>query len=156
VGVVLYVVIAVALLGWFGRGYFMDESPAEGRDAFYQTSQQQVPDARNLAVAIAGLAAPQGADTIAYGRQAIQQAYQPSEPKQVSQNKATKLEVVWLADEQLIDCAQPNAIPLREHECANPETIRQIIERNQTLLDRYEALYALRTGKVPRHMLKPL
>lgn len=149
VGVVLYVVIAVALLAWFGRGYFMDESPAEGRDAFYQTSQQQIPDARNLAVAIAGLAAPQGADTIVYGRQAIQQAYQASKHKPASQNGTAKLEVAWLTDEQLIDCAQPNAIPLREYECASTETIGQIIERNQTLLNRYYALYAFSDWQGP-------
>src|SRR5690349_18997750 len=54
--------IAALVLIWFAANRLLDESPDPRRDAFLASAERAVPDAENLAVAIAGLDAPSGSD----------------------------------------------------------------------------------------------
>lgn len=143
----LYLVLGIILvsLAWLGRGYFFDETPADGRKDFYQNINRHIPDEKNLAIAISGLDAPAGENIIAYGRRMIDSQYlvanRASDNK--DSNKTDKLQIVWIEDQHLTDCTQENAIEIRNDECTSPQYANELIEKNKILLNRYTDLYQI-------------
>ena len=145
------------LLLWFGLfnlivftavvfyAYFHVEKPDAGREAFYATSLQPVPDYENIAIAFAGISAPSGADMIKHGRFVIDTTWQ--KPKEGEAKKiieaAGKLDFVGTADE--LECWIPSTKPYTNEKCANSERIKVLLAENSELLARYKNLYTMRS-----------
>lgn len=144
-GLFLYIVIILVSLMWLGRGYFFDETPADGRESFYGNINRHVPDDKNLAVAISGLSAPKDENVTAYGRTRIDSQYLIGKKKLATKtpNKSDKLQVAWLDQQYLTDCSHEDAIELRIDECTSPQYASELIEKNKVLLTRYIDLYQI-------------
>jgi hypothetical protein len=62
------IVTAVIVSALIAYAYLHVEKPDAGREAFYASSQANIPDNQNIAIALAGLNAPAGCNMIKHGR----------------------------------------------------------------------------------------
>ncbi len=128
-----------AFLIWYARGYFFDESPDSGRDAFYAGAEQRIPDETNAAVGISGLDAPVDANPIKYGRTAINTFFKfdkESRPK-----VKNTLQFISVAREDIVDCSLPDAVEIESEKCTQLSEVGKLIDKNELMLKRYENLY---------------
>ena len=132
----------VILLIWYGRGYFYDEAPDSGREAFYADSDRHIPDETNAAVAIAGINAPENTDFIKRGRYVIDMTNQSFDfddkglSKQMLE-EMPKLNFVSFDKADEIDCKQQDAIEIEYEQCTKPEIVSKLLGQNKLLLNRY-------------------
>ena len=132
--------LSVICLIWYGRGYFYDEAPDPGREAFYAGSDRHIPDETNVAVAISGLNAPLDKDIIHYGRTMID----ASDILNVSSIKiSNEIKFVGLDKKDEMDCALQDAIEYDFEHCTNQAHISALLEQNKLLLNRYFSLYKI-------------
>src|SRR5437588_10285465 len=76
--------LSIAVL-WFAANRLLDESPDPGREGFLVSSQDLVPNERNIAVGILGLTAPTGFDFVQYGSR-VKAHYASNAPQRVIQD----------------------------------------------------------------------
>ena len=130
----------VIFLIWYGRGYFYDETPDAGREAFYAGSDRHIPDETNVALAISGLNAPLDKDIIHYGRTMIDASV-------ILNTSAIKvpneIEFVGLDKKDEVDCALKDAIEYDFELCTSSAHINSLMEQNMLLLNRYFNLYKI-------------
>ena len=130
----------IIFLIWYGRGYFCDEAPDAGREAFYANSDRHIPDETNAAVAISGLNATLDKDIIHYGRTMID----ASDILNVSSIKIpNEIKFVGLDKKDEMDCALQDAIEYDFEHCTNQAHINALLEQNKLLLNRYFSLYKI-------------
>jgi len=129
---------------WYGRGYFYDELPDAGREAFYANSERHIPDVSNVAVAMSGLSAPPGIDTIKYGRTMIDRFYDLNKSDIANQSGKHPNEVKFVGLNKVdeIDCNSKGAIEY-DFVCTSADHIKDLVSKNRLLLDRYFALYKI-------------
>ena len=143
----------IKLLIWFGvinllifcsliaYSFWYIEKPDAGRETFYATSLQPIPDNENIAIALAGLSAPAGADIIKHGRFVANTTWQKlkdGEAKKII-DAAGKLEFFGTSDE--LECWIPSAEPYTKKKCASAGRIKTILAENKLLLTRYKSMY---------------
>lgn len=138
----LFLFLLALLSIWYGRGYFYDELPDAGREAFYANSERHIPDVSNVAVAISGLSAPPGIDTIKYGRTMIDSFYY-SDKSEKANKPLNEVKFVGLNKLDEIDCNSKDAIEYDFDNCTSANHIKDLIDKNKLLLDRYFALYKI-------------
>jgi hypothetical protein len=142
---VLYSLLALILLLliWAGFALFYDESPDVGRDAFYSISANQTPDNQNLAIAISGINAPEGKDSIKHGRFLIDASKNDltREAATFFANGPIKLEFIGKRDE--LECWLDGKLEKTASNCASVERLKVLILTNKTLLSRYQQLYTM-------------
>ena len=132
--------LSVIFLIWYGGGYFYDEAPDAGREAFYAGSDRHIPDETNAAVAISGLNAPLDKDIIQYGRTMID----ATEILNVSAIKIpSEIKFIGLDKKNQIDCALQGAIEYDFEQCTTQTQIDALLEQNKLLLNRYFSLYKI-------------
>ncbi len=132
----------VIFLIWYGRGYFFDEAPDVGRDAFYVASDIRISDETNAAVGISGLDAPINADPIKYGRAAIDTFFDIN--KESKPKAKDTLRFIGIAKEDIVDCNLPDAVEIEATKCTKISEVGKLIDKNEILLKRYENLYNMR------------
>jgi hypothetical protein len=143
---VLYAALLLILLfcAWLAFVVYHDESPDAGRDAFYALNQAKIPDNQNLAVAILGLNAPTGADTIKHGRLVVDtflfSQFKASESRSII-NAASTLVFVGKRDD--FDCWRDDTLEKTADNCASTERIKTLLAENKELLTRYKSLYSI-------------
>ncbi len=143
----------IKLLIWFGivnlliisalfaYSYLHVEKPDAGREAFYANTQANIPDNQNIAIALAGLNAPAGADILKHGRFVVDTTWQKlkdGEAKKII-NAAGKLDFVGTTDE--LECWTPSTEPYTDEKCANTERVKELLAENKELITRYKSLY---------------
>jgi hypothetical protein len=142
---VLYSLVAliILLLIWAGFALFYDESPDVGRDAFYAISANQTPDNQNLAIAISGINAPEGKDSIKHGRFLIDASKNDltRDAARFLANGAAKLNFVGKRDE--FECWLDDKLEKTASNCASVKRLKALILANKTLLARYQQLYTM-------------
>lgn len=140
-----FLFLLILLFIWYGRGYFYDELPDAGRETFYADSERQIPDERNVAVAMSGLSAPPSIDTINYGRTMIDRFYDLNNSDITSQSDKHPNEVKFVGLNKVneIDCNSKDAIEYDFDHCTNADHIKDLVSKNRLLLDRYFALYKI-------------
>ena len=146
----LYFIFSLWLifLIWYGRGYFYDEAPDAGREAFYAGSNRYIPDETNAAVAIAGINAPENTDFIKRGRYVIDMNNQSFDfdDKGLSKKmleEMPKLNFVSFDKADEIDCKQQDAIEIEYEQCTKPEIVSKLLGQNKLLLNRYFSLHKI-------------
>lgn len=132
----------VIFLAWYGRGYFFDEAPDVGRDAFYAASDIRIPDDSNASVGISGLDAPINADPIKYGRAAINTFFDIN--KESKPKAKDTLRFIGIAKEDIVDCNLPDAVEIEATMCTKISEVGKFIDKNGVLLKRYANLYNMR------------
>ena len=144
-----YSLIAIALIvllviGWAAYiNYHGDEVPDAGRDAFYARSSIKIPDNQNIAVAISGLNALEGKNTIEYGRFLTDASNNEltHEAARFFANGPAKLNIVGKREE--FECWLDDELVKTATNCASPERLKDLLVANKTLLSRYVQLYSL-------------
>jgi hypothetical protein len=141
----LYVVLLLILLfcAWLAFVVYHEEYPDSGRDEFYATNQAKIPDNQNLAIAITGLNALEGKDSIEHGR-FITDASNKDLTRDVARfiaNGPAKLNFVGKRDE--LECWLDEKLIKTANNCASPERLKALILANKTLYSRYQQLYTL-------------
>ena len=143
---VLYFVLFLILLYFAWAAYINfhgDEKPDAGRDAFYAQTEIVIPDIDNLAVAMSGINASEGADMIKHGRFVINQfenEIKDGMAKALVQ-AAGKLEFVGTRDD--FDCWIDDTIEKTTSNCASTERIKSLIVANKTLIARYKDIQTM-------------
>ncbi len=143
---VLYVALLLILLfcAWLAFVVYHDESPDAGRDEFYATNQAKIPDNQNLVIAISGLNAPNGADTIKHGRLVVDtllfDKLKAGESRSII-DAASTLAFVGKSDE--FDCWYGYSLEKTADNCASPNRIKALLIENNELLTRYKSLYGI-------------
>ena len=119
------------------------EKPDAGRDAFYASSQANIPDNQNIAIALAGLNAPADVNMIKHGRFVIDTLQKT--PADVDAKKiiaaAGKLDFVGTTDE--LECWIPSTEPYINKKCTSAERVKILLSENKALLTRYKSLYSM-------------
>jgi hypothetical protein len=145
----------IKLLIWFGivnllivsvliaYSFLHVEKPDAGREAFYASSQANIPDNQNIAIALTGLSAPAGADIVKHGRfvvDTLQKTLSDVDAKKIIA-AAGKLDFVGTSDE--LECWVPSTEPYVDEKCASSERVKTILADNKELLSRYKSLYSI-------------
>lgn len=135
--------LILILLIWAGFALFYDESPDEGRDAFYANDQKHVADNQNLVVAISGINAPEGKDSIKHGRFLIDVSKNDlmHDIARFIANGSAKLNFVGKRDE--FECWLDEKLIKTASNCASVERLEALILANKTLYSRYQQLYTM-------------
>lgn len=142
---VIYSLLALILLIliWATFAIFYDESPDEGLAAFYGSNQKNVPDNQNVAIAISGIDAPEGVDTIKHGRFVVGISTNDltRDAAKFLASAAGKLDFVGTRDE--FECWLDDKLEKTANNCASIERLKALILANKTLFSRYQQLYAM-------------
>ena len=117
------------------------EKPDAGRDEFYANSQSNIPDNQNIAIALAGLNAPAGADMIKHGRFVIDTLHKTQSDVDAKKIIAAvgQLDFVGMSDE--LECWIPSTEQYADEKCASAERVKLLIAKNKELLTRYKSMY---------------
>ena len=117
------------------------EKPDAGREAFYARSQTNIPDNQNIAIALAGLNAPAGADMIKHGRFVVDILHKTQSDVDAKKIIAAvgKLDFVGTSDE--LECWIPSTESYADEKCASAERVKTLLADNKELLNRYKSLY---------------
>ena len=117
------------------------EKPDAGRDAFYANSQSNIPDNQNIAIALAGLNAPAGADMIKHGRFVVDTLHKTQSDVDAKKIIAAvgQLDFVGMSDE--LECWIPSTEQYADKKCASAERVKLLIAKNKELLTRYKSMY---------------
>ncbi|MGB5081896.1 MAG: hypothetical protein WBO23_14260 [Burkholderiales bacterium] len=127
---------------WFAANRLFDARPDPRRDAFLKLADSEVPDEKNMAVGIAGLSAPRGADVMKHGAE-IKKLYERNAPWPEIQRKAHSPDELKLTVEsEQINCWMDPDWPGMKG-CLPFERSPQVLADNRELLGRYKALYKL-------------
>ena len=114
--------------------------PDAGREEFYASSTKIIPDNQNIAIGLAGLSAPAGADMIKHGRFVVDTLQ--NTPADVDAKKiiaaAGKLDFVGASSE--LECWIPSTEPYVDEKCASTERVKTLLVENKELLTRYKSL----------------
>lgn len=134
---------ALALL-WLAANRVLDERPDPRRDVFLRPGSG-VPDAENLAVGIAGLDAPSGADFMAFGAE-VKKLYEacaawPDIQRKVHGPGELKLSVEGAQIQCWVDPDWDGWSGFKE--CLSFDQAPKVLGDNRELLGRYKALYRL-------------
>jgi len=134
---------ALALL-WLAANRLLDERPDPRRDVFLRPGSW-VPDAENLAVGIAGLGAPSGADFMAFGAE-VRKLYEaratwPDIQRKIHGPGELKLSVKGAQIECWVDPDWDGWSGFKE--CLSFDQAPKVLAQNRELLERYKALYRL-------------
>jgi hypothetical protein len=143
---ILYFALSVIFIiaAWAAYIYFRgDEKPEAGRDAFYAVNEKPVPNNQNLAIAITGLNALEGKDSIKHGRFLIEASKNDltRDAARFLANGPAKLNFVGKRDE--FDCWLDDKLGKTAINCASVERLKALLLANKTLLDRYQQLYTM-------------
>jgi hypothetical protein len=145
----------IKLLIWFGivnllivsaliaYSFLHVEKPDAGREAFYASSQANIPDNQNIAIALTGLSAPAGADIVKHGRfvvDTLQKTPADDDAKKIIA-AAGKLDFEGTSDE--LECWVPSTEAYADEKCASSERVKTILADNKELLSRYKSLYSM-------------
>ena len=128
----------IIFLIWYGRGYFCDEAPDAGREAFYAGSDRHIPDETNAAVGISGLNAPIDANSLQFGRAAMIAFFQDNKNLKPSDNT---LKFISVSKENAIDCKLPDAVEIEDEVCTRISEVGGLVAKNSVLIKRYTNLY---------------
>ena len=117
------------------------EKPDAGRDEFYANSQSNIPDNQNIAIALAGLNAPAGADMIKHGRFVADTLHKTQSDVDAKKIIAAvgQLGFVGMFDE--LECWIPSTEQYVDEKCASAERVKLLIAKNKELLTRYKSMY---------------
>ena len=117
------------------------EKPDAGRDEFYANSQSNIPDNQNIAIALAGLNAPAGADMIKHGRFVADTLHKTQSDVDAKKIIAAvgQLGFVGMFDE--LECWIPSTEQYVDEKCASAERVKLLIAKNKELLTRYISMY---------------
>ena len=117
------------------------EKPDAGRDEFYANSQSNIPDNQNIAIALAGLNAPAGADMIKHGRFVADTLHKTQSDVDAKKIIAAvgQLGFVGMFDE--LECWIPSTEQYVDEKCASAERVKLLISKNKELLTRYKSMY---------------
>jgi hypothetical protein len=143
---ILYFVLSliVIVVAWAAYIYLRgDEKPDAGRDAFYAYNQVKIPDNQNLTIAISGLNAPEGKDSIQHGRFLIDASKDDltRDAARFLANGAAKLNFVGKRDE--FECWLDDKLEKTATNCASVERLKALLLANKTLIERYQQLYTI-------------
>ena len=119
------------------------EKPDAGREAFYANSQSNIPDNKNIAIALAGISAPAGADMINHGRFVVDTLHKTQSDVDAKKiiAAAGKLDFVGTSDE--LECWIPGTEPYVDKKCASAERVKILLAENKVLLTRYRSMYSM-------------
>ncbi len=134
--------VAALILIWFAANRLFDERPDPRRDAFLTSAEAVIPDAENLAVAIAGLDAPAGSDFLKHGAalKGLYDAHAPWPDIQREKQRPDTLKVT--ADSRQLDCWMDPDWPVWK-DCLPFNGAAQALTENREILARYKALYKI-------------
>jgi hypothetical protein len=126
---------------WGVFAFIHDERLDDGFNAFYFPTRPTVKDNENVAIGIAGLLAPSGANVVEYGHIALD-ARRSSLPGAAARLEARgKLAFVGSNSElQCLDESTPSPTSIK---CASDDRINELLHRNAELLSRYRQVYRL-------------
>jgi len=139
----IFLILSLFIFSWVVFAIFHEESPDVGRNGFYATTHGNFPDNQNVAIALAGLNAPSGADVFKHGRFVID-TYKNTLNDFLAKliiEKAGKLSFVGNSEE--FDCWLDYSIEKTNENCASPERIKLLLIENKELLSRYAQLFDL-------------
>ncbi|MGB4811638.1 MAG: hypothetical protein WBP13_04025 [Methylophilaceae bacterium] len=139
----LFLFSFLLLLIWYGRGYFYDEMPDEGREAFYAGADRIIPDETNVAVVISGLSAPVDIDTIKHGLTMIDASDILGSSINKIDDAKIGIKFIGLDKKDEINCALKDAIEYDVEHCTSAPHINKMLEQNKILLNRYFGLYKI-------------
>lgn len=110
---------------------------------FYASAQKSVPDTQNLAIAISGLNAPAGKNTVEHGRFLIDASnnYLTADAARFIANGPAKLNFVGKRDE--FECWLDDQLIKTAANCASTERIKALLVANKTLYSRYLQLHTM-------------
>ena len=137
-----YLVFALISLAWFFYPIFIDEKPAERRNDFYKNTQPIIPDRENISTALAGISAPVGMDIFVHGKQAQALALENLKNKNVANTKPPN-EIEFIGNTEQFDCWQYKVEKETPQNCMSANELKQVLQANQILLDRYISILDL-------------
>lgn len=136
--------LLVAVLLWFAANRFLDERPDPRREAFLLPGTG-VPDEENLAVGIAGLGAPSGADFMKFGSEVRKLHESYADWHEIERNVHGLGELKLTVESEQIRCwIDPDWEGWKGFkECLPFDKAPRVLADNRELLDRYKRLYRL-------------
>ena len=117
------------------------EKPDTGRDAFYASSQANIPDNQNIAIALAGLNAPAGVDMIKHGRFVVDTLQKTPSDVDAKKIIATVGQLEFAGSSDELECWIPDTEPYTDEKCASSKRVKTLIAENKELLTRYKSLH---------------
>ena len=117
------------------------EKPDAGRDEFYANSQSNIPDNQNIAIALAGLNAPAGADMIKHGRFVVDTLHKTQSDVDAKKIIAAVGQLGFVGTSDELECWMPDTEPYINEKCASVERVKILLAENKMLLTRYKSLY---------------
>jgi len=136
----LLAVLAVLLGAWFAANRLLDEPVSPAQAALL--AADNVPDRRNAAVGLLGLAAPRGADFMQHGVR-VKEMYARNSPYEhiVDSVRGPRALRPTVENQQIICWLDPG-LPL-SGDCLPFDRAPAVLEENREILERYKSLYAL-------------
>src|SRR5882762_6028998 len=141
----LFVALLSSAVLWFAANRLLDESPDPSREGFLVSSQDLIPNERNIAVGILGLTAPEGLDFVQYGSR-VKALYASNAPQGEIQEMVRGPKTLRpTVDSDQVTCWLDPGDPIFKEwkNCLPFEQAPNVLEQNKELLKRYKALYRL-------------
>ena len=117
------------------------EKPDAGRDEFYANSQSNIPDNQNIAIALAGLNAPAGADMLKHGRFVADTLHKTQSDVDAKKIIAAVGQLAFIGTSDELECWIPNTEQYVDEKSACAERVKLLIAKNKELLTRYISMY---------------
>jgi hypothetical protein len=147
-------VFALSLI-WLAANRLFDARLDPRRDAFVKSADGEIQDAKNMAIGIAGLAAPRGADSMKHGAE-IKKLYEQHAPWSDIRLKIFGPDELKLTVEsEQVSCWMDPDWPGPKG-CLPFEKAPQVLAENREILGRYKALYKLDRHVTFRYLDKNL
>jgi hypothetical protein len=131
--------VLIALI-WFTANRLFDAHLDPRLDAFLH-SADSVPDAKNMAIGIAGLGAPRGTDFMKFGAE-IKKLHEHAAWPDIRRKFHGPDELKLTVESARIDCWIDPDWP-GSKDCLPFENVPQVLAENREILERYKALYKL-------------